>query len=169
MDPSAEYVRQRGEIVVDPFAPGGISVFRLGPAGGCQQSCGRGVDQFRPRGKRPYVRPLLDRGGRAVARLQNQRLQTLLQQVGCGGQAQGAGTNDDDGQVRHQRLLISISFDASTMIDTSIDVNMCHDGPMSSAAKIVTAEDLTSCCSPLTGGDRPRSRRAVGRCLQGVG
>jgi hypothetical protein len=72
---------------------------RRGPAVRVQQRARGAVDVEFPRREHPYVRPAPHAGADAVAGLQHQRRQAAFEQVGGGGKAHGAGTDDNDGQL----------------------------------------------------------------------
>ena len=72
---------------------------RLDPAGVRQQPAGSLVDVVPPRREQPDVSPSTDRGGGCVTTFQDGERDAALGKVSGGGQPDGAGADDDDGQV----------------------------------------------------------------------
>lgn len=100
-DPPAQLRRgrQRLQVLRDELAPCGQPVVAGGfPAGTLEQPPGGAVDVVLQGREQPDVRPVPDRRPHMVTRLQYERLEAALEQVRCGGQADGAGTDHDDGQ-----------------------------------------------------------------------
>ena len=90
------------EVVPDQLVTGGQGV-RVGrpPAGGLEQTSSGVVDVVPPRREQPGVPPLPDGGSGCRARLEHDRPQAPLEEVGRGGQADGAGSYHHNGQLVH--------------------------------------------------------------------
>ena len=108
-------VQQRGkrrQVRRTPLAPGRVGVVvgcRPG-AGRVEEPAGGGVHELAPRGEESDVGPLADGGTRVRAGLQDDEVHPALGGVGCGGQADGAGSDDDQGVgVPHVRSSVSLS------------------------------------------------------------
>src|SRR5690606_29999334 len=95
---------QRRQVLPGPVLAGGIGVVVGGrPAGGVEEAAGGGVDQFGPAGEGADAVPLRDGGSGDVAAFEHQRFEAAFAQVGGGGQADRSGSDDDDGQLAHDR------------------------------------------------------------------
>jgi hypothetical protein len=70
-----------------------------GPAGLVEQACADRVQGQAPRGEQPHVPPLGDVGADLGTCLEDEGLQAAVEQVGSGGQPDGAGPNDHHRQV----------------------------------------------------------------------
>src|SRR5699024_618005 len=114
-------LRELGQIALDPLRAGRVAGLGCGPAGRLQQTAGRGVRELRPRREEAYMAPLRDGRGGGVARFQDDRLQSALEQMGGGGQALRTGSDDDDGI--HFNLHVLTFFDESSLPHVSTDVN----------------------------------------------
>src|SRR5699024_1542133 len=84
-DTVAQRLRELGQIALDPLRAGRVAGLGCGPAGRLQQTAGRGVRELRPRREEAYMAPLRDGRGGGVARFQDDRLQSALEQMGGGG------------------------------------------------------------------------------------
>lgn len=94
-----ESVGEGLEVALGPVAArrvgGGI---RADPAGRGEQLLGGRVDDLAPGREQPDMGPLADGAGRARAGLQDQGFQTAFDEMGGGGQTDGAGADDYNGQ-----------------------------------------------------------------------
>ena len=91
---------ERLDISPDEVIAGGVFVGGgSGPAGLAQQGGGGGVDVHRPRREQTDVAPLADRGPDPVAGLHDGEGHLPSGEVGGGGQADRAGSDDDDVRV----------------------------------------------------------------------
>ncbi|ELS54835.1 hypothetical protein STVIR_4194 [Streptomyces viridochromogenes Tue57] len=115
---AAEDVGQGLQVLLGPVAAGGVGR-RVGPrpAGRREELLGDRVDHFAPGGEQPDVRPLAHRrpGGRAG--FQDEGFDAPVDEVGGGGQADGAGSDHDDGQLGGGGRVHGGSLRVSTSVD----------------------------------------------------
>src|SRR5690606_40733703 len=109
---------ERLQVLLGPVAAGGIGGgVGAHPAGGGEELLGGGVDDLAPGGEQAHVRPLAHRGASGRPGFQDQGLDALVDQVGGGGQAGGAGPDHDDGQLGGGGRVHGDSLRGSTSVD----------------------------------------------------
>ena len=93
----AESVRKRLQVQRRPVAASRVAIRRWArPAGGFEQRRSLRVDQLRPWGEQPDVRPLLHRSTSGRAGLQHDALQATRSKVSRGCKASRSGPDHDD-------------------------------------------------------------------------
>ena len=109
---------QRQQVVLAQLGAGRVLVVRSGAASRSAASSplGGAIDDVAPRREQRHVAPVGDGRRRLVAALEHERLEAALEEMRCGGEADRAGADDDDGKgldlaLRHDGLLTSVNFD----------------------------------------------------------
>ena len=102
VDPLAQSVGERRQVVAHPLRTGRVSGGRCAPPGRLEQATGRSVGEFGPRREQAHVTPFRDGGCRTTPALHDDDLLATLDEMRRCGEALRPCSDDDDGKLRHQ-------------------------------------------------------------------
>ena len=100
-DPLAQNLRERREVSAHPLRPRGIPRRGCGPTGRLENATRGRVRELRPRREEAHVTPLGYGGRGTTAPLDDDHVLLAFDEMRRGGEALGAGSDDDDGKLRH--------------------------------------------------------------------